>query len=114
MICVNISVSEKRRCFVCIYTFLIVEMFYSFESCFTLFDLPLYSFPSIGVNRSGVCVQKEEIVLFWEQHKNNPLMARNQILASLCPQVYGLYVVKMAVALCLAGGVEVREHFSVF
>ena len=30
--------------------------FYSFERFFTLFDLPLYSFPSVGVNRSDrVC-----------------------------------------------------------
>ena len=36
--------------------FLIVGMFYSFERCFTLFDLPLYSFPSVGVNRSGLAV----------------------------------------------------------
>ena len=53
MVCVNVSVSEKRRCFVSIYRFLIMEKFYSFERCFTLFDLPLYSFPSVGVNRSG-------------------------------------------------------------
>ena len=52
MICVSDSVSEKRRCFVCSYTFLIVKMFYSCESCFTLSDLPFYSFPSVGVNRS--------------------------------------------------------------
>ena len=32
--------------------FLMAEMFYSFEWCFTLFDLPLYSFTSVGVNRS--------------------------------------------------------------
>ena len=56
MICVSDSVSEKRRCFVCSYTFLIVKMFYSFERSFTLSDLPFYSFPSVGVNRSGVCV----------------------------------------------------------
>ena len=59
VICVSVSVSEKRRCFVCcinIDLFLIMEMFYSFERFFTLFDLPLYSFPSVGVNRSGVCV----------------------------------------------------------
>ncbi|KAL8614465.1 hypothetical protein ACOMHN_007801 [Nucella lapillus] len=49
---------------------------------------------------------KEEIVSFWERHKNSPLTARNKILASLCPQVYGLYVVKMAVALFMAGGVQ--------
>ena len=56
---------------------------------------------------SSLTVQKEEIVSFWEKHKNNPLSARNQIVASLCPQVYGLYVVKMAVALFMAGGLQV-------
>ncbi|KAG9347498.1 hypothetical protein JZ751_005065 [Albula glossodonta] len=33
-------------------------------------------------------------------------MASNQILMSLCPQVFGLYVVKLAVAMILAGGVQ--------
>ena len=37
--------------------FLMVEMFYSFERCFTLFDLPLYSFTSVGVNRSVICMR---------------------------------------------------------
>ena len=50
MFCV--SVREKRRFVIRIYIFLMVEMFYSFERCFTLFDLPLYSFTSVGVNRS--------------------------------------------------------------
>ncbi|XP_060074064.1 DNA helicase MCM9-like [Ylistrum balloti] len=49
---------------------------------------------------------KKEIATFWEQHKSCPLKGRNQILASLCPQVYGLYVVKLAVAVVLAGGVQ--------
>nr|KAG5699161.1 hypothetical protein BaRGS_014460 [Batillaria attramentaria] len=49
---------------------------------------------------------REEIAAFWESHKNCPLSARNQILASLCPQVYGLYVVKMAVTLFMAGGLQ--------
>ena len=49
MICV--SIREKRRV-IRIYIFVMVEMFYSFERCFTLFDLPLYSFTSVGVNRS--------------------------------------------------------------
>ena len=52
MICV--SVREKRRCVIRIYIFLMVEMFYSFERCFTLFDVPLYSFTSVGVNRSVI------------------------------------------------------------
>ena len=53
--------------------------------------------------------QKSEILKFWEDNRNDPLSARNQILSSLCPQVYGLYVVKLAVALALAGGVQVRN-----
>ncbi|XP_069133672.1 LOW QUALITY PROTEIN: DNA helicase MCM9-like [Argopecten irradians] len=59
--------------------------------------------------RNAVLVTQElknEIANFWEQHKACPLKGRNQILASLCPQVYGLYVVKLAVAVVLAGGVQ--------
>lgn len=35
-----------------------------------------------------------------------PLQGRNKILASFCPQVFGLYIVKLAVALVLIGGVQ--------
>lgn len=59
--------------------------------------------------RNSVLVTQElksEIMKFWEDNSNDPLSARNRILASLCPQVYGLYVVKLAVALVLAGGVQ--------
>ncbi len=31
---------------------------------------------------------------------------RNTILSMFCPQVYGLYLVKLALAISLAGGVE--------
>nr|XP_006626499.1 PREDICTED: DNA helicase MCM9 isoform X3 [Lepisosteus oculatus] len=50
-------------------------------------------------------VQKE-FKEFWEKYKNNPLAGRNQILMSLCPQVFGMYVVKLAVAMVLSGGVQ--------
>nr|XP_055042801.1 DNA helicase MCM9 [Misgurnus anguillicaudatus] len=50
-------------------------------------------------------IQKESEE-FWERHKNDPLAGRNQILMSLCPQVFGMYVVKLAVAMVLAGGVQ--------
>ncbi|XP_063400645.1 DNA helicase MCM9-like [Mytilus trossulus] len=49
---------------------------------------------------------KKEILSFWESHSHQPLTGRNQILTSFCPQVYGLYVVKLAVAMALAGGVQ--------
>ncbi|XP_019751760.1 DNA helicase MCM9 isoform X2 [Hippocampus comes] len=50
-------------------------------------------------------VQKE-FKEFWESHKCDPIAGRNQILLSLCPQVFGMYVIKLAVAMVLAGGVQ--------
>uniref|UniRef100_A0A803VAK4 DNA helicase MCM9 n=1 Tax=Ficedula albicollis TaxID=59894 RepID=A0A803VAK4_FICAL len=58
---------------------------------------------------AGVVIDEEvrkEFEDFWERHKNDPLAGRNEILASLCPQVFGLYLVKLAVAMVLAGGVQ--------
>ncbi|XP_038126455.1 DNA helicase MCM9 [Cyprinodon tularosa] len=49
-------------------------------------------------------VQKE-FEDFWDGYKHNPLAGRNEILLSLCPQVFGMYVIKLAVAMVLAGGV---------
>lgn len=38
---------------------------------------------------------------------SSPLsVGRNQVLLSLCPQVFGMYLVKLAVAMVLAGGVQ--------
>ena len=59
--------------------------------------------------RAGVVVTEElkrEFVEFWTKYKETPLQARNHILSSFCPQVYGLYAVKLAVALALIGGVQ--------
>lgn len=47
---------------------------------------------------------EQEIKLFWEQNKD--MDGRNKLLSMFCPQVYGLYLVKLAVAVTLAGGVE--------
>ncbi|KAM9016691.1 DNA helicase MCM9 isoform 4-T6 [Ara ararauna] len=58
---------------------------------------------------SGVVIDEEvrkEFEDFWEKHRDDPLAGRNEILASLCPQVFGLYLVKLAVAMVLAGGVQ--------
>ncbi|XP_077531674.1 uncharacterized protein LOC144144183 [Haemaphysalis longicornis] len=49
---------------------------------------------------------KKEFKEFWEEHRDTPLAGRDLILASVCPQVYGLYLVKLAVSLILAGGVR--------
>ncbi|CAN7992669.1 unnamed protein product, partial [Ixodes hexagonus] len=49
---------------------------------------------------------RKEFEEFWQSHQSCPLIGRNLILASVCPQVYGLFLVKLAVALILAGGVR--------
>lgn len=41
---------------------------------------------------------------FWQQHKDRPLAGRNTILASICPQLHGLCMVKLALMLMLIGG----------
>ncbi|XP_068609856.1 DNA helicase MCM9 [Brachionichthys hirsutus] len=43
---------------------------------------------------------------FWNNYKHDPIAGRNQILLSLCPQVFGMYLIKLAVAMVLAGGVQ--------
>ncbi|XP_037101417.1 DNA helicase MCM9 isoform X1 [Syngnathus acus] len=50
-------------------------------------------------------VQKE-FKEFWEHYKCDPMTGRNQILLSLCPQLFGMYVIKLALAMVLAGGVQ--------
>ncbi|KAJ3268907.1 DNA helicase mcm9 [Terramyces sp. JEL0728] len=52
---------------------------------------------------------QEEFLQFWKDHENNPLKGRNKILSSFCPQVFGLYLVKLAVVLVLVGGVGKQE-----
>ncbi|XP_060094620.1 DNA helicase MCM9 [Heteronotia binoei] len=58
---------------------------------------------------AGLIIDEEvrkEFEDFWGKHRSDPLAGRNEILASLCPQVFGLYLVKLAVAMVLAGGVQ--------
>ncbi|KAK6805467.1 hypothetical protein RDI58_003252 [Solanum bulbocastanum] len=43
---------------------------------------------------------------FWTEFKDTPLKGRNAILQGICPQVFGLFTVKLAVALMLIGGVQ--------
>ncbi|XP_016353274.1 DNA helicase MCM9-like [Sinocyclocheilus anshuiensis] len=49
---------------------------------------------------------QKEFEDFWDGHKHDPIAGRNEILMSLCPQVFGMYIVKLAVAMVLAGGVQ--------
>ncbi|XP_045429126.1 DNA helicase MCM9 isoform X3 [Pipistrellus kuhlii] len=58
---------------------------------------------------AGIVMDEEvrkEFEDFWEHYKSDPFAGRNEILASLCPQVFGMYLVKLAVAMVLAGGIQ--------
>ncbi|CAH8319317.1 unnamed protein product [Eruca vesicaria subsp. sativa] len=48
----------------------------------------------------------EKFKNFWSHLKDTPLKGRNAILRGICPQVVGLFTVKLAVALTLIGGVQ--------
>jgi len=50
--------------------------------------------------------QREKFEKFWSDNQQGALEARNEILASFCPQVYGLYIVKLAITVVLCGGIE--------
>jgi DNA helicase MCM9 len=49
-----------------------------------------------------------EFADFWETHREagTEMVARNTIIGSICPQVFGLFTVKLAVALTLVGGID--------
>eukprot|EP01137_Pigoraptor_chileana_P005576 Opistho-2@48837 len=65
-------------------------------------------FVRVHNERSHVQVTDEmraEFEDFWRRHAGRPLVARNAIVGSFCPQVYGLQPVKLSVLLALIGGV---------
>ncbi|XP_031381045.1 probable DNA helicase MCM9 isoform X1 [Punica granatum] len=43
---------------------------------------------------------------FWSCFQDTPLKGRNAILRGICPQIFGLFTVKLSVALTLIGGVQ--------
>ena len=52
----------------------------------------------------------DEFKRFFEvEHKDKPLIGRDKILASFCPQVYGMYLIKLATCIVLCGGVETTD-----
>lgn len=50
-----------------------------------------------------------EFSQFWQENMDTPLLARDAILKSICPDVYGMYHVKLALAIVLAGGVAIKS-----
>ncbi|CAM0951862.1 unnamed protein product [Alopecurus aequalis] len=59
--------------------------------------------------KSGIDIPEETIrrfEFFWEDKIDTPLKGRNEILKGVCPQIYGLFTAKLAVALTLIVGVQ--------
>eukprot|EP00126_Sphaerothecum_destruens_P007015 Sdes_comp19646_c0_seq1m11440 len=51
--------------------------------------------------------QEQQFHRFWsDTFRDDPLAGRNLILKSICPQTFGLFTVKLSVALALVGGVQ--------
>ncbi|PRD23412.1 UNVERIFIED_CONTAM: DNA helicase [Trichonephila clavipes] len=79
-------------------------------------DLVLYAHNVEVKNKNISGVVSESLALefekFWLENQSDPLKGRDFILSSICPQVFGLYIVKLAVALTLAGGVEKKDENS--
>lgn len=46
---------------------------------------------------------QEQFEKYWQQ-STNKLLSRNLLLKSICPQIFGLYYVKLAICIVLAGG----------
>lgn len=70
-------------------------------------------------NNLTVCNEKklsghvtDELIAEFEEHwftwKNKPMTGRNVILRSICPSIFGMSMVKLALALTLIGGVSVE------
>lgn len=64
-----------------------------------LFLLPLTS--AAWILRADMSDEFEE---FWRAYTSNPLRGRNVIVSNICPQLCGVFMVKLAVVLCLIGG----------
>uniref|UniRef100_A0A0A9XC16 DNA helicase MCM9 n=2 Tax=Lygus hesperus TaxID=30085 RepID=A0A0A9XC16_LYGHE len=62
---------------------------------------------SNGQNNNSLVTQElmEEFKGFWKTHAHRPMIGRNFILQCVGPEVYGLYLIKLAIALVLSGGV---------
>lgn len=66
-----------------------------------------------SAGRTGLAAVSDALLAdfddFWDYFADRPLQGRDAILQSICPQLHGLYHVKLAFALVLTGGVG-QEH----
>ncbi|EKE39811.1 hypothetical protein ENUP19_0198G0016 [Entamoeba nuttalli] len=49
---------------------------------------------------------EEEFKAYWEENKNHPIKGRDMILQSICPELCGLRMCKLAVMLVATGGIS--------
>ena len=73
--------------------------------------IPLNNATRDSFNVLAVEKAEAEFKQFWSQTENVDVFGRHKLMSYFCPQVYGLYMVKLAVAVVLAGGVE-KVDFS--
>lgn len=55
---------------------------------------------------------RQEFVAFWRDPSNSaaPIAARDQICKAVCPKLYGLAIVKLALLMTLIGGLSQEDH----
>ncbi len=62
----------------------------------------LWTFASI--TQASIASQCNPPQGFWAHHAEAPLVGRNAIVASVCPQLHGMFQIKLALLLMLIGG----------
>ncbi|XP_065323125.1 DNA helicase MCM9-like [Gordionus sp. m RMFG-2023] len=57
---------------------------------------------------------ENEFIHFWKMNSDTPFKARDSLLSGICPHIFGAYAIKLALALVLAGGIEINNaHVNV-
>jgi hypothetical protein len=82
-----------------------VQKDYRIPSCY----LALFCDRKADELKASIDVSEEVVQQFeefWQRYRDKPFEGRNTLLRNICPQVYGLSTVKLAVALTLIGGVQ--------
>jgi DNA helicase MCM9 len=75
-----------------------------------------FKFSERGGASAGLQTQSaSDFASFWARHNKSgtPYSARDVVIGSLCPQLYGLFFVKLAVLLTLVGGSETETQGGV-
>lgn len=53
---------------------------------------------------------RQEFKTYWIKHQKQPMLGRNNILKSICPKLFGMYIAKLAVMLVLSGGIAKEDQ----